>query len=149
MTRAFEYEHVVTFDETNVVGNVYFVNHLRWQGHCRELFLEERAPGVLADLADGLVLVTTRCSCEYFSELSAFDRVVVRMRLAELRQNLVTMRFDYARRAHAGEEPVARGEQQVACFRRREGGLEPVPVPDELRRALRPYEEPATAMAVS
>ena len=71
MTPTFDYEHVVTFDETNVVGNVYFVHHLRWQGHCRELFLRERAPGVLAQLEDGLVLVTTRCSCEYFGELVA------------------------------------------------------------------------------
>jgi enediyne biosynthesis thioesterase len=140
MTRAFEYEHVVTFDETNFVGNVYFVNHLRWQGHCRELFLRERAPGVLAELSDGLVLVTTRCACEYFAELAAFDSVVVRMRLADVRQNLVTMRFDYARRRDGGEQPVARGEQQIACFRRRAGTLEPTPVPDELREALRPYE---------
>ena len=42
MTRVYEYEHVVTFDETNLVGNVYYTNHLRWQGHCRELFLREQ-----------------------------------------------------------------------------------------------------------
>jgi enediyne biosynthesis thioesterase len=148
MTRAFEYEHVVTFDETNLVGNVYFVNHLRWQGHCRELFLQERAPGLVAELADGLVLVTTRCSCEYFAELSVFDRVVVQMRLEELGQNLVTMRFDYLRAAGGGEEIVARGEQQIACFRRRADGLEAVPVPEELREALLPYEEHAAAVAV-
>jgi enediyne biosynthesis thioesterase len=139
MTRAFEYEHVVTFDETNVVGNVYFVNHLRWQGHCRELFLRERAPGVLAELADGLALVTTRCSCEYFAELAAFDRIVVRMSLEELSQNRVTMRFDYLRRGADGDEPVARGEQQVACFRKDGTSLAPAPLPDELRAALEEY----------
>ena len=37
--RAFEYRHVVSFEETNLVGNVYFANHLSWQGRCRELFL--------------------------------------------------------------------------------------------------------------
>ena len=30
--RAFRYEHVVTFDETNLVGNVYFAHYLHWQG---------------------------------------------------------------------------------------------------------------------
>ena len=143
MTPTFDYEHVVTFDETNVVGNVYFVHHLRWQGHCRELFLRERAPGVLAQLEDGLVLVTTRCSCEYFGELVALDRVVVRMSLAELGQSRVTMRFDYLCAGPDGERLVARGEQQVACLRRDGVVLEPTSVPAELRAALQPYADGA------
>ena len=32
MDQYYEYRHVVGFEETNLVGNVYFVNHLRWQG---------------------------------------------------------------------------------------------------------------------
>ena len=139
MTPTFEYEHVVTFDETNVVGNVYFVHHLRWQGHCRELFLLEHAPGVLDALDRDLVLVTTRCSCDFYAELRALDRVLVRMSLAELRQNRVTMRFDYL----SGDRLVARGEQQIACLRQTGEGLVPVAVPEELRAALEPYEVPA------
>jgi len=137
MTVSYDYEHVVTFDETNVVGNVYFVNHLRWQGHCRELFLREHAPGTLDALADGLALVTTRCSCDYFAELAAFDRVTVRMTLAEVSGSRVAMRFDYLR----GDELVARGRQEVACLRRDGDSVEPVDVPDELRAALAPYAE--------
>ena len=139
MTPSFEYEHVVTFDETNVVGNVYFVNHLRWQGHCRELFLLEHAPGVLDALERDLVLVTTRCSCDFYAELRALDRVLVRMSLANLRQNRVTMRFDYL----SGDQLVARGEQQIACLRRDGDAVVPTPVPEELRAALEPYEVPA------
>ncbi|PTA47750.1 hypothetical protein [Micromonospora sp. RP3T] len=39
-----EYRHTVGFDETNMVGNVHHVNHLRWQGRCREIFLRRRGP---------------------------------------------------------------------------------------------------------
>lgn len=144
MSRAYEYRHVVCLEETNLVGNVYYVNHLRWQGRCRELFLEEHAPGVIAALRKDLALVTTHCSCEYFQELEPFDRIVVRMRLTELQQNRVTMRFDY-HRARADAEPsdlealVARGEQQIACMRRTAAGLVAIPVPEELRTALQPY----------
>jgi enediyne biosynthesis thioesterase len=137
--RTYDYEHVVTLDETNAVGNVYFANHVRWQGRCRELFLYERAPGVVAALRDSLALVTTRCSCEYFAELAAFDRVQVRMSLAELGQSRVLMRFDYFRLNGDAPELVARGEQQVACLERTTEGLRPVAVPEELRGALAPY----------
>jgi len=137
MTRAYEMEHLVTFEETNLVGNVYYVNHLRWQGACRERFLEEHCPGVLGSLRDGLALATTRCSCTYFAELEAFDRVRVRMTLAGVSQNRVLMRFDYLR----GELLVARGEQEVACMRRDEQGMHPVPVPPEMLVALAGYED--------
>lgn len=140
-SRAFEYRHVVGFEETNLVGNVYYVNHLRWQGRCREMFLREHCPEILDALTAGLALVTTRCSCEYYSELAPFDEVLVRMRLKEIAQNRVTMLFEYVRRAAGGEELVARGEQQIACMRRNGNRLAPAPVPEVLREALRPYAE--------
>lgn len=139
MSPAYEHRHVVGFEETNLVGNVYYANHVRWQGRCREMFLRDHAPGVLDDLANGLALVTTRVSCEYLAELRAFDEVTVRMRLGGMAQNRVTMRFEYWRSAGGGEELVARGEQEVACMRRQDGRAVPAPVPAELRQALASY----------
>jgi enediyne biosynthesis thioesterase len=137
--RAYEYRHVVGFEETNLVGNVYYVNHLRWQGRCRELFLQEYAPEVLALLTQGLCLVTTRCSCEYLAELSAFDMVLIRMRLEALIQNRMSLVFEYWRCSNSSEELVARGEQQVVCMRRDGERLLPTPVPEALREAFREY----------
>ena len=45
--RSYEMRYVVGFEETNVVGNVYYAHHVRWQGRCRELFLCELAPEVV------------------------------------------------------------------------------------------------------
>jgi enediyne biosynthesis thioesterase len=143
--RAYEYRHVVGFEETNLVGNVYYANHVRWQGRVREMFLRDHAPGVLGELAGGLALVTTRVSCEYLAELFAFDEVAVRMRLGGMAQNRITMRFEYWRRAGEGEELAARGEQEVACMRREEGRVVPAPVPAELREALLPFAAPGAA----
>jgi len=137
--RAYEYRHVVGFEETNLIGNVYYVNHVRWQGRCREMFLRDRVPEVIEALNHGLVMVTTRVSCEFMSELVAFDEIVLRMRLGELGQNRITMNFEYWRHNAAGEELVARGEQQVACMQREGEQVVPVPVPNQLREALREY----------
>jgi len=141
MPESFEYRHVVGFEETNLVGNVYYTNHLRWQGRCREMFLRQHCPGTLAALAAGLALVTTRCSCDYFTELLPFDEVIVRMQLDELVQNRVTMRFEYYRFKDGEEELVARGEQQIACMERRGDETVPVPVPEEMRTALALYSD--------
>ena len=143
-TRAeFEYRHIVGFEETSLVGNVYYVNHLKWQGRCRELFIRQHAPEILDDLAAGLSLATVRCSCEYLAELSAFDDIVVRMRLADLTPTRMSLAFDYYRVVDSRTELVARGEQQIACLRRTGDRLVPVRIPAGLERALRGYAQGA------
>lgn len=137
--RYFEYEHTVGFQETNLIGNVYYVHYLAWQGRCREMFLHEHAPGVLEDIAGGLKLATVSVSCEYEEELLAFDRIAIRMSLATLKPSGMTLRFTYVKRDAARETVVARGQMEIACLR----GTGAVPVPDELREALRPYREEA------
>ena len=138
--KAYEYRHLVGFEETNLVGNVYYVNHLRWQGRARELFLREHVPEILEDLARDLALATVRCSCDYLAELEAFDEIAVRMRLGSIVQNRITLLFEYWRDGPGGGELVARGEQQVACMRREGGGgTVPTPIPAALREALKPY----------
>lgn len=136
-TRFYEYRHVVSFSETNLVGNVYFTNHLAWQGRCREMFLRDHAPDIIDELSRGLSLATVNCACEYFAELTAFNEITLRMRLAEQVQNRIKLVFEYWR----GAELVARGEQQIACMKREGDKLSPTPVPPTLRAALAAYAE--------
>jgi enediyne biosynthesis thioesterase len=140
--KAYEYRHVVGFEETNLVGNVYYVNHLRWQGRLRELFLREHVPEILHELERGLALVTVRCACEYLGELAPFDEVLICMRLSAMTQSRISMAFDYWRVADGRRELIARGEQQVACMRRQGMSLVSAPVPASLRDALLAYAAP-------
>lgn len=143
MPEFFEYRHVVGFEETNLVGNVYYVNYLRWQGRCRELFLHERAPAVLDLMRAGLKLFTLKVDCEFFAELTAFDEVSVRMRLLDLTQTQLEFGFDYL----TGERLVARGRQRVACMHGPNTRTTPSRVPEELVAALTPYRDAGLAGA--
>ncbi|WP_026421226.1 acyl-CoA thioesterase [Actinokineospora inagensis] len=134
--RAYRYRHRVTFDETNLVGNVYFTNYLHWQGHCREHFLADHAPGVLKELRTGdLALVTVSCAMNFYTECFAFDIIDVAMRLGAQGGNRITMTFDFTR----DDLVIATGNQTVACMRRDNEGMEPVHPPPDLRAALAEY----------
>jgi enediyne biosynthesis thioesterase len=136
----YEYRHLVGFEETNLVGNVYYVNYLRWQGRCRELFLKDRAVEVLADLQDDLKLFTLKVDCEFFAEITAFDELSIRMRLLELAQTQLAFGFDYVRLDPDGTETlIARGTQRVACMRGPNTRTVPARVPESLERALLPF----------
>ena len=133
----FEYRHIVSFRETNLVGNVYYANHILWQGKCRELFLYEYAPEILANLQSDLALVTVHVSCEYLSELFAFDQVLIHMRLGEQRQNRMTLRFTYWRELEGQRTLIARGQQQVAAMRQAGKQMQPIPFPKPIMAALK------------
>jgi enediyne biosynthesis thioesterase len=135
-TPAFVYRHLVSFEETNIMGNVYFTHHLSWQGRCREMFLQAYAPSVLNDLENGLRLVTLSVGCEYFQQIKAFDEVVIEMRLAHLRQHRIGLEFDY----RVDSNLVARGTQEMGCMRLFHHRLVPVEPPSSLLAALTPYE---------
>jgi enediyne biosynthesis thioesterase len=134
--RTYHHRHVVTLDETNLVGNVYFAHYLHWQGHCREHFLAERTPGVLTALQAGeLLLVTVSCSMDYYAECFAFDEIDIAMSLRAKTGNRIGMDFEFRR----GPLLAARGEQTVACMRRVPSGVIPAEIPNELSAALRPF----------
>lgn len=140
MSDYFEYLHTVGFEETNIVGNVYYVNYLRWQGRCREMFLKTMAPSILTDLQDDLKLFTLRVDCEFFAEITAFDDLSIRMRLIDLAQTQIEFGFDYVRLDPAGDETlIARGTQRVACMRGPNTRTVPARVPEPLVQALAPY----------
>lgn len=143
--RTYSYRHRISFEETNLVGNTYFARFISWQGRCREMFLLEHAPGVLADLRRSLRLITLNVSCEYFSELHAFDEVEVRMSLTEQRQHRISLAFDYLLQRSDTQVLAARGKQEIACMREVPCGLVPCALPRELAAALDPYRIPAQA----
>lgn len=136
---AFSYHHVVSFEETNVVGNVYFARHVAWQGRCREAFLKRYVPDILGMIARDLRLVTIRVSCEYYQELHAFDEVEIRMSLAFLRQHRIGLDFDIIAQHSRQTIHAARGFQEIGCMRATEKALFPIAPPAALAAALRQY----------
>lgn len=139
---AYEYRHIVSLEETNLVGNVYYANHVRWQGRVREMFLHDHAPDILRELEQDLSMVTTRVYCEYYSELFAFDEVLIRMSVSEVTQSRVAMNYEYLCKGQL----MARGEQQIACLRKEAGRMVPTHVPNSLRNALVRFAGPGVVV---
>jgi enediyne biosynthesis thioesterase len=140
---AYEYRHVVGFEETSLVGNVYFSNYFLWQGHCRELFLRDHCPEVLEQLSQREVAFFTRsASCDYVGDwgFAALDEVLVRMKLARFRGGRMSLHFSFST-ARAPDEVVAHGTQEVYCKARRGELWVPEPFPVPLVRALQRFAD--------
>lgn len=139
---AFRWQPFIGFEDTNLVGNVYFARLVSWQGRCREAFLAECASDVLEALAGDLRLVTLSTRCDFYEELRAFDRVEVEMRLAGRQGHRLSLDFDYRVEREGGSRLAARGSQDVACMQRvASDRMVPAELPPSLDRALRAYAQ--------
>ena len=75
----------------------------------------------------------------FFSELKAFDEVLVTMQLVSVTQNRIKMSFNYIKKTGDALKIVAKGNHEVGCFLRDGAGLATVSVPDILQEALTAY----------
>lgn len=133
----FEMRHLVTFEDTNAVGNVYFTNFFAWQGKCREHFLLEKSPATFAELQKGtLRMVTAHASCDYIEEVFAGESLTVRMTLGRYLPYGVSLAFEFAR----GDDVIARGRQDVKFLRNVSGSWTLCEMPEPMARAVRQYE---------
>jgi enediyne biosynthesis thioesterase len=146
--RYYEYRHVVGFEETDLVGNVYHANYMRWQGRCREMFLLEHAPGVLDQMRGDLRLLTIGAECDRLPGVTANDELSIRMRLEELTRTEIEFGFEYVRLGDGTEDVLGRGWQRVACMRATGGEPGSFYESDESDESGEPGSEPATPVSV-
>lgn len=80
----YDFNHLVTIGDTNLLGGVYYTRVLEWMGQCRERWFIERVIGAGQLMQDGLVLITRDVACTFIKELHLGDPVVVRLRIPHL-----------------------------------------------------------------
>lgn len=132
--RWFEHRHLVTFEDTNAAGSVYFAKYFSWQGEIRERLLAQFYPEFAADLHQGFGMITEFAQQEFFREAVLFDQVVMRLGVAALSRSRIEFEFEFLR------DPdgllLARGRQAVIWTNRQH---HPSLMPDKLFDATAHY----------
>ena len=136
----FEYRFITTFEETNVVGNIYFANFVVWQGKCREMFLYEYCPDIIDEIDNGLALITLDLSVQYISQIFAFDKVVMRMYLEAQSSSRLLMRFEYYKEEEDKSLTLScKGTHATAAMVEVNGKMIPTNFPDSMFNLFEEY----------
>ena len=93
----FEYQHKMTFLETNVVGNIYFSHYFALMGKCRDAALEQMLPDVETYLKQGFGLITEYAHIDFANEGRLFDRLLIRMGCLSLSRTRIEFEFEFIR----------------------------------------------------
>jgi len=105
----FVHSFVATYGDTNSVGNVYFGMYAMWVGKTRELFFNQVLPKF--NLKDTPFYILTRSfEHKFVREISEFDTVCVRIRVASYNRKFVTLEHEI----HDGEgNLLGKGNQSI------------------------------------
>lgn len=91
----YEYHHLVTFDDTNSVGNVYFARFFQWMGSCREVITAEHYPELVTDIKRGFGFATEFAHIDYAKECFLFDKILIKMKVTDLSRTRIEFTFDF------------------------------------------------------
>lgn len=136
----YEHSFVTTFEETNVVGNIYFANFVVWQGKCREMFMHEYCRDVIEEINEGLKLITLDVSCQYIDQLYAFDEVVMHMNVEVAGAHRMMMNFKYYAQKDGERRLVCIGSQGAAAMKIIDGKLCQVSFPESMLDAIESHQ---------
>jgi hypothetical protein len=102
-----------SFEDGNVVGNIYFPTYGAWQGRLRDRFFYSLAPDHFCGRPDTELLCSSFRMTQ-LREAMPFDRVRVEMRLVALYERAADLAFHYFRVAPDGSETkLAVGEHKA------------------------------------
>ncbi len=130
----YQHRHLVTFGDTNIVGNVYFANYFHWQGACREALMAETYPEFANDLRRGFGLITEFAHIDFLQESRLFDKVVVCMTVSDLSRTRIEFEFEFTREKDS--VLLARGKQAVVWINQQH---RPSLMPDKLYDSVAHY----------
>ena len=107
----YEYHHLVTFDDTNSVGNVYFARFFQWMGSCREVITAEHYPELVTDIKRGFGFATEFAHIDYAKECFLFDKILIKMKVTDLSRTRIEFTFDFV--DENKNSTIASGKQAV------------------------------------
>jgi len=95
MGKKYIYKTVITIGETNILGNMYFLNFFKMQGVCRELFVKDAVEDGLKTIEQGVVLITKNAYCDFLKSFNLFENVLVKLSAYNLKNASTYLRFEF------------------------------------------------------
>jgi len=112
--KTYDYESTVTMGDTNAMGNLYFLNYFKLQGHVRELWLKHNVENYTKHIEQDLLLSTKSAHCDYKIPFFLYDELVIKLYFSELQRVSVKLNFDFY---HKEKTPVCAWGWQLVVFK--------------------------------
>lgn len=134
MNEVFEYKTIVTIGDTNALQNMYFLNFFKLQGIVRELWVKDSVKEGLADLANGMLLITRDARCNFKKDLFLYDEVTVKFYFTEINKTNTRLNFEFIN--SRTDELHAEGNQTIVFANNQH---KVIMIPDNWREAIKRY----------
>lgn len=130
----FVYSRTPAFADSDAAGMVHFSRVACYVEEAEHAWLAERGFPIRTADPEAPRWPRVRFEAEYLRPLFPLEPVEVELSAAETGNASIT--WDWTLRRRGAAEPAARGRMKTVCCLKRGEGLEPCPLPEDLRRGL-------------
>ncbi len=114
MPIVFEKTFETTYEDSNLMGNIYFSNYFIWQSRIIDQYFNKVEPDYSPGPDNKGELLCLDSSVEYLRHAEPFDKILVTMSLKYLYEQAVKFHFEYFQVDPAGKkEKIAFGDNEV------------------------------------
>ena len=143
MSRVFRHRLRVRYGECDAQGVVFNANYLAYFDHLLTEFWREAAGGYQAMVDAGTDMVVAESRIRFLSPAAFDDELEFELRVARLGNTALTCRID----ASTDGRAVVQGEMRHVFIDPATKAKQPIP--DDIHRALEPYQDPHAGGASS
>ncbi len=132
--KKFEYTVFVSIGDTNMEGNVYWLNYFAWLGKAREVFLMFIFPNFLQLFSSGARIITHETNIKHIAPSFFSEEIVLEISTGEVRNTSTKIFVQFVKKSTG--EKIAEGWQTLV-FIDKEG--KPALWPPKLKEAVLKY----------
>jgi YbgC/YbaW family acyl-CoA thioester hydrolase len=135
MPNPFTYPRLVQFSETDLAGIAHFANFFRWMEEAEHAYFRSVGLSVRTEYQEmeiGWPRVST--ACEFFAPARFEDQLQIAVRIVKMGDKSISWEIEFSR---AGTR-LALGKATTVCCIWSNKGLQPIPIPPEIRLKLNP-----------
>jgi YbgC/YbaW family acyl-CoA thioester hydrolase len=135
MPHPFTYPRLVQFSETDLAGIAHFANFFRWMEEAEHAYFRSVGLSVRTEYQEmeiGWPRVST--ACEFFAPARFEDQLQIAVRIVKMGDKSISWEIEFSR---AGTR-LALGKATTVCCIWSNKGLQPIPIPPEIRLKLNP-----------
>lgn len=129
----FVHSFMTSYSDTNSVGNVYFAMYAMFVGKAREMFFNVAMPGFDLKTTDFFIL-TRSFEHKFMRESREFERLTVKIRVAEYNRKFVTMEHQVL---DSAGQMLGKGKQNLFFVASKD--YRPIDIPQQMLTAFMPY----------
>lgn len=133
----FQKSFETTLEDSNLVGNIYFANYVKWLARTRDSYFYQINPYYFKKIGQEGEFISLKTKVVHLQEAMPFDRILVKMYIKKVYTSGMDLVFDFFKSDKNDFKKLAHAENRIVWVRRKDEMVVPEKFPEDLEHTIK------------